>query len=87
MSEFHFTFLGAVQGVNFRRNTQELAKKHGVRGCIKNQSDGSVYLIAQGDYNSICTLIEDLKSTFQIVTIKKEERTSTVIYDSFFIEK
>ena len=87
MSEFHFTFLGFVQGVNFRKYAQELAKKHGVRGCIKNQSNGNVYLIAQGSYDSINALIEDLKNKFQIDEIKKEEQASTITYDNFFIER
>ncbi len=40
---------GRVQGVGFRWNTVREARKRGITGFVKNLSDGSVYIEAEGD--------------------------------------
>lgn len=40
---------GQVQGVGFRFATLHSAKSYGVKGFVKNQPDGSVYIEAEGD--------------------------------------
>jgi acylphosphatase len=40
---------GKVQGVSFRYYTQKQAQKLGLVGYVKNQVDGSVKIIAQGE--------------------------------------
>ena len=40
---------GIVQGVNFRNNAVEAARRLGVTGRIWNQSDGAVGCLAEGD--------------------------------------
>lgn len=35
-------FVGQVQGVGFRMTTRACALRHGVRGWVRNESDGSV---------------------------------------------
>lgn len=40
---------GKVQGVYFRNSTKMVADQLGVTGWIKNDSDGSVYIEAEGD--------------------------------------
>jgi acylphosphatase len=40
---------GKVQGVFFRRYTQEKAITLGVTGYVKNRPDGSVYIMASGN--------------------------------------
>ncbi|RUT78433.1 acylphosphatase [Ancylomarina longa] len=40
---------GRVQGVGFRYHTREAAKRFGVKGFVKNQIDGTVYVEAEGD--------------------------------------
>ena len=42
---------GKVQGVFFRKNTQEQAQQIGIKGWVKNQGDGSVYIEAEGEEN------------------------------------
>ena len=39
---------GRVQGVSFRYNSQLLARKMGLSGWIRNEPDGSVYVLAEG---------------------------------------
>ena len=40
--------LGKVQGVWFRDSTLKKAKALGIKGFVKNQADGSVYIEAEG---------------------------------------
>jgi acylphosphatase len=39
---------GKVQGVFYRQSTREKAQQLGITGTVKNQRDGSVYIIATG---------------------------------------
>ncbi len=43
------TINGRVQGVGFRYHTQKTALQYNIKGFVKNQPDGSVYIEAEGD--------------------------------------
>ncbi len=49
---------GHVQGVSYRDSTKAVADHLGVKGIIKNQPDGTVYLEAEGDSFALDALIE-----------------------------
>ena len=51
MEERHFEIIveGKVQGVYFRKSTQEIAKLLDIRGYVKNQTDGTVLIRALGN--------------------------------------
>jgi acylphosphatase len=49
---------GRVQGVWFRKNTLQQAKKLGVLGWAMNMEDGSVLVHAQGDSEQVDSLME-----------------------------
>ena len=40
---------GKVQGVSFRATTKAVADQMGVRGFVRNEKDGSVFIEAEGD--------------------------------------
>ncbi|WP_202319173.1 acylphosphatase [Archaeoglobus neptunius] len=40
---------GVVQGVGFRYFTRKVARELGIRGYVRNLSDGRVYIYAVGD--------------------------------------
>ena len=40
---------GLVQGVFFRVATQRKAQELGVRGTVRNEADGTVYIVAEAD--------------------------------------
>ncbi len=49
---------GKVQGVWFRGSTEKEALKLNIKGWVKNNSDGSVTVVAEGDEEPLKTLIQ-----------------------------
>lgn len=49
---------GKVQGVYFRQSTCDVARALGIRGYVRNEADGSVYIVAAGDGPKIDQLID-----------------------------
>jgi len=49
---------GRVQGVFFRAKTKQEADRIGVKGWVKNQSDGSVEALFEGDPEKVSQIIE-----------------------------
>ena len=49
---------GRVQGVGFRWHAVSEARKTGINGFVKNLSDGSVYLEAEGSREQLKTFLE-----------------------------
>ncbi len=50
--------LGRVQGVGYRAWAIETARTLGLRGWVRNRSDGSVEMLLTGENNSIAAMIE-----------------------------
>lgn len=48
---------GRVQGVSYRASTATEARRLGVVGWVKNNSDGSVELEAEGDDDKVSALL------------------------------
>ena len=61
MQRVHIIVKGIVQGVFFRENTKNIAKKLGLKGYAKNLSDGTVEVIAEGNKKELEELIEFCK--------------------------
>ncbi len=57
---FHLT--GVVQGVGMRYHIAHLAKQHGLKGHVRNRSDGSVEGIFFGSEHQIKTALDSLKT-------------------------
>jgi acylphosphatase len=45
----HLVITGHVQGVFYRGAMQDEARRHGVRGWVRNRVDGSVEAVLEGD--------------------------------------
>ena len=48
---------GRVQGVGYRQFTQTCARNYGVTGWVKNQSNGTVAALCEGDEKAVLQLI------------------------------
>ncbi len=46
---YDITFTGRVQGVNFRWTTCRVARRCSVAGWVRNEPDGSVRCVAEGE--------------------------------------
>ncbi len=57
----HVVITGRVQGVGFRYYVLRCARDRGLVGWVRNRSDGSVELVAEGDEASLRGLLADLK--------------------------
>lgn len=73
--ELHATVRGAVQGVGFRYTTRQLALRLRLNGTVRNCSDGSVAIIAQGTREQVDALITQLKNTAGLGRIDAVETT------------
>jgi acylphosphatase len=58
MKHINITVRGKVQGVFFRASTKAVADQLGVKGLVKNEKDGSVYIEAEGDDFSLESFLE-----------------------------
>jgi acylphosphatase len=48
---------GAVQGVFFRDTTRRLAQQHGIAGWVRNNPDGTVEAVFEGDEEAVARLV------------------------------
>ena len=49
---------GRVQGVFFRASTKTKAKELDIKGYVRNERDGSVYIEAEGDESNLKTFVD-----------------------------
>ena len=48
-----FVISGRVQGVGFRYFTQDAARREGLHGFVRNNDDGTVEAVAEGDSDAL----------------------------------
>lgn len=79
---------GQVQGVGFRWSAATEARNLGIKGFVKNLSDGSVYIEAEGSIKNLNTFVEWCKKgpRFSIVESVNKETFPPVNYTDFRIE-
>ncbi|WP_440895675.1 acylphosphatase [Amphibacillus sp. Q70] len=58
----HMIVSGRVQGVGFRFTTQLKAEEFGVKGWVRNRSDGAVEIVAEGDVEKVYQFIDTIKA-------------------------
>ena len=62
-------FTGKVQGVFFRMNTNQKANELGIKGWVRNVSDGTVEAIFEGEENNIKMLLDWCKTKIQMARV------------------
>lgn len=58
MTQLSLKIFGDVHGVNFRWYTKQAAAKLGIVGWVRNDPDGSVEVLAQGEEDALRKLKE-----------------------------
>ena len=58
MKHINIKVTGKVQGVFFRASTKAVADQMGVKGLVKNEKDGSVYIEAEGNETTLSMFLE-----------------------------
>lgn len=64
---------GLVQGVSFRAHTQRQANAIGLTGFVRNESDGSVYIEAEGQDADLANFVRwchEGPSMAQVTTVE-----------------
>lgn len=61
MIQYEIIITGRVQGVWFRKYTEEKANELGIKGWVKNTPDGNVLVVAQAEKKDLDTFIDYLK--------------------------
>ena len=85
-----FLIRGDVQGVGYRFFAQRAAAKHQVVGYVRNESDGSVEVVAEGPASNVEAFKHELVAGPQWSRVEQVEEINiepTKLYPSFRIEK
>lgn len=88
-TEVEFKVTGRVQFVLFRDFTNRKANKLGLKGYVKNNKDGSVTVVAQGNSEQLKKLEQKLwqgSLLSKVLNVQKFTRSPMNIYEDFKIK-
>ena len=74
-TRLHAIVVGHVQGVGFRMFAIEQARRLDLTGWVRNRSDGSVEVTAEGQREDLDELLRALRSGPQFATVSRVEPT------------
>lgn len=87
-TELHCIVTGRVQGVSYRNFVQTICSDLGVAGFVANLPDGSVEVLAQGDYNVLKVVRNHLQTGpagARVKTIYEDWKEPSKMFGSFSI--
>ena len=88
MTEIECVVQGRVQGVGYRDYVAMAAAECGVAGWVKNQSDGTVRVCAQGTPDAVKAFIEYVHEGSVMAAVEKvgiEWRSAEQVFDDFSV--
>jgi len=88
MQQIECTIHGQVQGVAYRVYTQDAATELGLCGYVKNLPDGTVFVCAQGERDTLRDFVEYLHEgslMAKVESVSVEWGTPATIFDDFGI--
>jgi len=87
MIHLNIKIKGLVQGVFFRSATKEKAQELNINGFVRNESDGSVYIEAEGEKQQIDIFLNWCNSGPSSVKVETIDFSESDLknYDSFKI--
>ena len=80
---------GIVQGVNFRRHTQQTARQFGVNGWVRNLPDGRVEGCFEGEAEAVGFLLDWCRSgppSGRVDNLETREEPFTAEFSDFSIK-
>jgi acylphosphatase len=86
---YDVTFTGHVQGVFFRATTEDVARGFDVTGYVRNQSDGSVRLVAEGVSDELDRFVEAVREAKRnnIADVRIDRTDATGEFDGFGVRR
>jgi acylphosphatase len=83
------TYRGRVQGVGFRATAKHLAASHLVSGFVRNEPDGSVLLVAEGEGTEVEAFLDAVQDALrcQIAAADTAQGPATGEFDGFAIRR
>jgi acylphosphatase len=87
MIHLNINIIGKVQGVWFRVSTKDIADSLGVKGFVKNEKDGSVYIEAEAPNEIMNDFVEWCKKGPKnaLVTEVKVNEGEINFFQDFYI--
>lgn len=88
LKTLHIIIKGSVQGVGYRASAKHHADKFEIKGCVKNLSDGSIEIYAQGEAGNLDEFVAVIKAANGCATIDHisvDEYPSQKVYADFEI--
>ena len=78
---------GRVQGVYYRASTKQMADLMGVKGFVRNESDGTVYIEAEGDEEILVKFVQWChhgpdRAEVEHVSVTEAEVSGFVVFES-----
>jgi acylphosphatase len=65
----HLIVSGMVQGVGFRYYVHHSARRHYLKGWVKNMDDGRVETMAEGEENELQEFVREVKKGSRFSTV------------------
>lgn len=80
---------GKVQGVFYRASAQQKAQELNVRGYAQNQTDGSVFIEAEGEVGALLSFVEWCKQGPPRAVVSSVDVTEggVEVYSDFLIKR
>ncbi len=88
MTEMKSIVAGKVQGVRYRDYVQAVAGELGVFGFVRNNHDGTVLVLGQGEPDVLKSFVEYLHEgsvLSEVDSVSVEWGTAKVTYDDFSV--
>lgn len=88
-TRFTITFSGRVQGVGFRATTRSIAAGFNVTGFVRNQRDGTVLCVVEGERDEIDRFIHAVRQAMEggIANVDSAESAATGEFEGFGIRR
>ncbi|MCX8048195.1 MAG: acylphosphatase [Methylohalobius sp.] len=87
---WHLWVAGRVQGVFYRANTAEVARRLGLVGWVKNLPDGRVEIVAEGKEENLQEFLVWCRQgppAAQVTEVEVKEESYTGEFSQFFIKR